>query len=46
MQSSLNITELNSFNNGIFREIGAIRNAIVYKYGNGLAEGTFNKIKS
>lgn len=43
--SSLNIPELNSFVNGICRDIGAVRNAIIYKYSNGLAEGTVNKIK-
>ena len=42
---SLNIPELNSFINGICRDIGAVRNAIIYKYSNGLAEGTVNKIK-
>jgi len=43
--SSLNIPELNSFINGISRDIDAVRNAIIYKYSNGLAEGTVNKIK-
>ena len=42
--SSLNIPELNSFVNGICRDIDAVRNAIIYKYSNGLAEGTVNKI--
>lgn len=43
--SLLNIPELNSFINGITRDIEAVRNAIIYKYSNGLAEGTVNKIK-
>jgi len=43
--SALNIPELNSFVNGICRDIEAVRNAIIYKYSNGLAEGTVNKIK-
>lgn len=43
--SSLNIPELNSFIDGISRDIDAVRNAIIYKYSNGLVEGTVNKIK-
>lgn len=42
---TLDIPELNSFVNGISRDIDAVKNAIVYKYSNGLAEGTVNKIK-
>jgi len=33
------------FVNGICRDIEAVRNAIIYKYSNGLAEGIVNKIK-
>lgn len=40
-----NITEINSFINGIERDINAVKNAIKYDYNNGLAEGTVNKIK-
>jgi transposase len=41
----LNISELNSFISGVERDIDAVKNAITYKYSNGLAEGTVNKIK-
>jgi len=40
-----NIDEVNSFINGIERDIEAVKNAIKYDYNNGLAEGTVNKIK-
>ena len=40
-----NIDEINSFINGIERDIEAVKNAIKYDYNNGLAEGTVNKIK-
>lgn len=42
---ALGIPELASFINGINRDIEAVENAIKYKYSNGLAEGTVNKIK-
>lgn len=42
---SMNIPELNSFLTGVGRDLEAIRNAIVFPYSNGLAEGTVNKIK-
>jgi transposase len=42
---ALGIPELTSFINGINRDIEAVKNAIIYKYSNGLAEGTVNKIK-
>jgi len=42
---ALEIPELASFINGINRDIEAVKNAIKYKYSNGLAEGTVNKIK-
>lgn len=42
---ALNIRELNSFINGIMRDIEAVKNAITYEYSNGLAEGKVNKIK-
>ena len=41
----MNIPELNSFLTGVGRDLEAIRNAIVFPYSNGLAEGTVNKIK-
>jgi len=42
---SLEIKEVNSFTNGLERDIKAIRNAIKYNYSNGLAEGSVNKLK-
>jgi len=45
MRLYLGIPELASFINGINRDIEAVENAIKYKYSNGLAEGTVNKIK-
>ena len=41
----LNIQELNSFINGIERDIDAVKNGIKYDYNNGLAEGCVDKIK-
>jgi transposase len=41
----LEINEINSFINGINRDIDAVKNAITYSYSNGLAEGSVNKIK-
>jgi|LGOV01.1.fsa_nt_gb transposase len=43
--SSLNISEINSFINGLNRDIEAVMNAILYEYNNGLAEGKVNKLK-
>lgn len=40
-----NIPEINSFLNGIERDIDAVKNGIKYDYNNGLAEGSVNKIK-
>ncbi len=42
---ALNISEINSFVNGVLRDIVAVKNAIIYDYNNGLAEGKVNKIK-
>ena len=39
------IPEMNSFINGIERDIEAVKNGITYDYNNGLAEGSVNKIK-
>ena len=36
---------MNSFIHGIERDIEAVKNAIIYEYNNGLAEGSVNKIK-
>lgn len=41
----LEINEINSFINGINRDIDGVKNAINYSYSNGLAEGSVNKIK-
>ncbi len=43
--SSLNISEIDSFINGLKRDIDAVKNAILYEYNNGLAEGKVNKLK-
>jgi len=43
--TGLNIREINSFINGITRDITAVKNAIRYEYNNGLAEGSVNKLK-
>lgn len=42
---NLNIPEINSFINGIERDMEAVRNAIKYEYSNGLVEGCINKLK-
>jgi len=41
----LGIDEINSFINGIKRDIEAVKNAIRFDYSNGLAEGKINKLK-
>ena len=43
--SSLKIDELDTYVNGLQADIAAVKNAICYKYNNGLAEGSVNKIK-
>lgn len=43
--SYLNNKYINSFINGITRDITAVKNAITYDYNNGLAEGSVNKLK-
>lgn len=43
--SSLNNKYINSFINGLTRDITAVKNAIIYEYNNGLAEGSVNKLK-
>ncbi len=39
------IPELQSFVEGILKSSTAIKNGIIYRYNNGLAEGSVNKIK-
>jgi len=41
----LKIDEIDSFVNGLLRDIDAIKNAVIYDYNNGLAEGKINKLK-
>jgi transposase len=43
--SLLEVSEINSFINGMDRDIEAVRNAVLLNYSNGLAEGSVNKIK-
>ena len=40
------IDEINSFVNGINKDLDAVKNSIRYEYNNGLAEGKVNKLKS
>lgn len=42
---SLNIKEINSFIEGVSRDLLAVKNAIQFEYNNGLAEGSVNKLK-
>jgi len=42
---NIDVLEINSFINGIERDMEAVRNAIKYEYSNGLAEGCINKLK-
>ena len=39
------IPELQSFVEGISKDLTAVKNGIIYPYNNGLAEGSVNKIK-
>jgi len=43
--SNLKIRKKDKFVNGLKRDIQAVRNAIIYEYNNGLAEGSVNKLK-
>ncbi len=43
--SNLKIRKIDKFVNGLKRDIQAVRNAIIYEYNNGLAEGSVNKLK-
>jgi transposase len=42
---STNIKEFKSFVNGLLKDISAVKNAIIYHYSNGLAEGHINRLK-
>ena len=42
---SLNVDEIDTYVNGLKSDIDAVKNAIKYKFNNGLAEGSVNKIK-
>jgi len=37
--------KIDKFVNGLKRDMQAVRNAIIYEYNNGLAEGSVNKLK-
>lgn len=41
----LEITEINSYIAGLKKDLKAVKNAIIYRYNNGLAEGSVNKLK-
>lgn len=41
----LKITEINSFIEGMKKDITAVKNSILYPYNNGVAEGSVNKLK-
>ena len=43
--NNLKIRKIDKFVNGLKREMQAVRNAIIYEYNNGLAEGSVNKLK-
>ena len=43
--STLHFDELNSYISGLKNDLQAVKNGIDYKYNNGLAEGSVNKIK-
>lgn len=43
--TSLKIEEINTYVNELTADIEAVKNSIQYKYSNGLAEGSVNKIK-
>ena len=40
-----NITELQTYVNGVRKDLDTVKNGIKYEYNNGLAEGSINKIK-
>lgn len=42
----LDLSELNGFLNGIKKDMDAVKNAFMFSYNNGLAEGSVNKLKT
>jgi len=45
LAGSIGSPDVDSFVNGIKRDIDAVKNAIIYNYNNGPAEGSINKLK-
>ena len=43
--NNLKLRKIDKFVNGLKRDIQMVRNAIIYEYNNGLAEGSVNKLK-
>ncbi len=43
--NNLKFRKINKFVSGLKRDMQAVRNAIIYEYNNGLAEGSVNKLK-
>jgi len=43
--NNLKIRKIDKFMNGLKKDMQAVRNAIIYEYNNGLAEGSVNKLK-
>lgn len=43
---TLELTQLNSFLNGLKNDIDAVENAFIFSYSNGLAEGSVNRLKT
>lgn len=43
--AELKIDELDRYINGLQNDLKAVKNAIIYPYNNGLAEGSVNKIR-
>lgn len=43
--NNLKIRKIDKFVSGLKRDMQAVRNAIIYEYNNGLAEGSVNKLK-
>ncbi len=43
---TLELAELNSYLNGLKKDIDAVENAFIFSYSNGLAEGCVNKLKT
>jgi transposase len=43
--NNLKIRKIDKFANVLKRDMQAVRNAIVYEYNNGIAEGSVNKLK-